>query len=99
VLGLAPNAARIAVRFWETAPAIELARRIKQHFDDIAVARRRATQHLSLFRLLAATAVQGKADNIPPNLGGEVMRAISKDCRTRPPCSTLPCSAAAPNNR
>lgn len=77
VLGLAPNAARIAVRFWETAPAIELARRIKQHFDDLAVARSpRDPEHLSLFRLLAATAVQGKADNIPPNLGGEVMRAI-----------------------
>ena len=77
VLGLAPNAARIAVRFWETAPAIELARRIKRHFDDIAVAHSpRDPQHLSLFRLLAATAVQGKADNIPPRLGGEVMRAI-----------------------
>ena len=77
VLGLAPNAARIAVRFWETAPAIELARRIKRHFDDIAVARSpRDPEHLSLFRLLTATAVQGKADNIPPNLGGEVMRGI-----------------------
>ena len=77
VLGLAPNAARIAVRFWETAPAIELARRVRRHFDDIAVARSpRDPEHLSLFRLLAATAVQGKADNIPPNLGGEVMRAI-----------------------
>ena len=77
VLGLAPNAARIAVRFWQTAPAIELARRIRQHFEDIAVARSpRDPEHLSLFRLLAATAVQGKADNIPPHLGGEVMRAI-----------------------
>ena len=77
VLGLAPNAARIAVRFWETAPAIELARRIRQHFEDIAVAcSPRDPEHLSLFRLLAATAVQGKADNIPPHLGGEVMRAI-----------------------
>jgi len=77
VLGLAPNAARIAVRFWETAPAIDLARRIRQHFEDIAVARSpRDPEHLSLFRLLAATAVQGKADNIAPNLGGEVMRAI-----------------------
>ncbi len=77
VLGLAPNAARIAVRFWETAPAIALARRIRQHFDDIQVARSpRDPEHLSLFRLLTATAVQGKADNIPPHLGGEVMRAI-----------------------
>lgn len=77
VLGLAPNAARIAIRFWETAPAHDLARRIARHFDDIKIARApHDPEHLSLFRLLTALAVQGKADNIPPNLGGEVMRAI-----------------------
>lgn len=80
VLGLAPNAARIAIRFWETASAIELARRIRQHFEDIKVARApRDPKHLSLFRLLTACAVQGKADNIPPNLGGGIMRAILED--------------------
>ncbi len=77
VLGLAPNAARIAIRFWETAPAHELARRIARHYDDIKILRApNDPEHLSLFRLLTALAVQGKADNIPPNLGGEVMRAI-----------------------
>lgn len=77
VLGLAPNAARIAIRFWETAPAHELARRIACHFDDIKIVRApHDPEHLSLFRLLTALAVQGKADNIPPNLGGDVMRAI-----------------------
>lgn len=77
VLGLAPNAARIAIRFWETAPAIELAQRIQQHFEDLRIAHAaREPEHLSLFRLLAACAAQGKADNIPPNLGGEIMRAI-----------------------
>jgi CRISPR-associated protein Csd1 len=77
ILGLAPNAARIAIRFWETAPAHELAQRIAFHFDDIKIARApHDPEHLSLFRLLTALAVQGKADNIPPNLGGEVMRAI-----------------------
>lgn len=77
VLGLAPNAARISIRFWETASALELARRLRRHFDDIRVARApHDPEHLSLFRLLTACAIQGKADNIPPNLGGEVMRAI-----------------------
>ena len=77
VLGLAPNAARIAIRFWETAPAHELAHRIARHFDDIKIARApHDPEHLSLFRLLTSLALQGKADNIPPNLGGEVMRAI-----------------------
>jgi len=77
VLGLAPNAARIAIRFWETATAHELAQRIARHFDDIKIVRApHDPEHLSLFRLFTALAVQGKADNIPPNLGGEVMRAI-----------------------
>lgn len=77
VLGLAPNAARISIRFWETATAMELARRLRRHFDDIRIARApHDPEHLSLFRLLTACAVQGKADNIPPNLGGDVMRAI-----------------------
>ena len=80
VLGLAPNAARIAIRFWETASALDLAKRIARHFDDIKIARApHDPEHLSLFRLLTALAVQGKADNIPPNLAGEVMRAILED--------------------
>lgn len=77
VLGLAPNAARISIRFWETATALELARRIKQHFDDLAVVHASyEPEYLSLFRLLSGLALLGKADNIPPNLGGAVMRAI-----------------------
>ena len=80
VLGLAPNAARIAIRFWETAPAHKLARRIVRHFDDIAIARApHDPEHLSLFRLLTGVALQGKTDNIPPNLGGEIMRAILEE--------------------
>ncbi|OZB57259.1 MAG: type I-C CRISPR-associated protein Cas8c/Csd1, partial [Thiomonas sp. 13-66-29] len=69
VLGLAPNAARISIRFWETSTAAELAKRIAQHFDDIAVARApHDPEHLSLFRLLTGLALLNKADNIPPNL-------------------------------
>lgn len=77
VLGLAPNAARISIRFWETATAMELARRIQQHFDDLNIAHApHEPEYLSLFRLLTHLAVLNKADNIPPNLGGEIMRAI-----------------------
>jgi CRISPR-associated protein Csd1 len=80
VLGLAPNAARLSIRFWETAPAADLARRIHRHFEGLKIVRGPNDPiHLSLFRLLTACAVQGKADNIPPNLGGDVMRAILED--------------------
>jgi CRISPR-associated protein Csd1 len=77
VLGLAPNAARISVRFWQTATAAELAWRIKQHFDDLAVVHApHEPRYLSLFRVLVSLAALNKADNIPPNLVGEIMRAI-----------------------
>ncbi|KAB2318064.1 type I-C CRISPR-associated protein Cas8c/Csd1 [Betaproteobacteria bacterium SCN1] len=79
VLGLAPNSARISIRFWETATALELARRITQHFDDAAVAHADyEPEHLSLSALLKG-AGRKKSDgtyDIPPNLGGEVMRSI-----------------------
>jgi CRISPR-associated protein Csd1 len=77
VLGLAPNAARIAIRFWHNATVAEMAARIRQHFDDLAIERAKFDPpYPTLFRLLVAVATQSKADNIPPNLGGELMRSI-----------------------
>lgn len=77
VLGLAPNAARIAVRFWHAAPLAEIAERIGAWFNDLDMARGpHDPEYPSLFRLLTAVAVQGKADNIPPRLGGDVVRSI-----------------------
>ncbi|HOI17866.1 MAG TPA: type I-C CRISPR-associated protein Cas8c/Csd1 [Geobacteraceae bacterium] len=77
VLGLAPNAARIAVRFWYAGSVGEVARSIGQHFEDIEMVRApHHPAHLSLFRLLVSTAALGKAENIPANLAGEFMRAI-----------------------
>lgn len=80
VLGLAPNAARIAVRFWHAAPLRDVARRVTCWFDDLDIARgNNDPPYPSLFRLLTAVAVQGKADNIPPRLGGDLVRSIFTD--------------------
>lgn len=78
VLGLAPNAARISIRFWLRARFADLAPRILRHFDDLRVVRRFDSDPLapSLFRLLSNLALQGKLDNVPPRLAGEWMRAI-----------------------
>lgn len=83
VLGLAPNAARIAVRFWHVATILELGQAFRRYFDDVEIARPgyESGAPLSLFRLLTATVLQGKAENIPPNLGGDFMRAILKGSR------------------
>lgn len=77
VLGLAPNAARIAIRFWHNATVAEMAARVRQHFDDLAIVRAEFDPpYPTLFRLLVSVATQSKAENIPPNLGGELMRSV-----------------------
>lgn len=77
VLGLAPNAARISVRFWIVGTVSEKANRFCAHFEDVRIVHGpRDRDALSLFRLLAATALLGKAENIPPNVAGDTMRAI-----------------------
>lgn len=77
VLGLAPNAARISVRFWLVGTVAEMSGRIRQHFEDLKVVHASYEKpYLSLFRLLVATATQGKSENIPPNLAGDFMRAL-----------------------
>jgi CRISPR-associated protein Csd1 len=77
VLGLAPNASRIAVRFWYDGNVKEIKERVAQHFQDLEMVRApHDPEFLSLFQLLVSTATERKADNIPPNLGGEVARAV-----------------------
>jgi len=77
VLGLAPNAARIAVRFWHVKTVAELAVNIRKYFNDFRIVHApHEPEMFSLFRLLVATATLGKAENIPPNLGGDVMRSV-----------------------
>jgi CRISPR-associated protein Csd1 len=77
VLGLAPNASRISIRFWHMLPVAQLAPQIQQHFDDIAIVRPSYDSSVpSLFRLLTSIMSQGKAENIPLNLAGDIMGAI-----------------------
>ncbi|SEP18838.1 type I-C CRISPR-associated protein Cas8c/Csd1 [Nitrosovibrio sp. Nv6] len=77
VLGLAPNAARISIRFWLIGTIADMSVHIRQHFDDLDITHANFEKpHLSLFRLLVSTAAQGKSENITPNLAGEFMRAI-----------------------
>ncbi|WP_295538432.1 type I-C CRISPR-associated protein Cas8c/Csd1, partial [Thiolapillus sp.] len=81
ILGLAPNAARIAVRFWQVTTVGELAIHIVRHFEDIRIVHwGKQAGYLPLLLLLASTAVQGKEKNIPPNLAGDTLRAILEGC-------------------
>jgi len=78
ILGLSPNASRLSVRFWYAGTVGELSERIGKHFRDIEIEKSRETDKdfPGMWQLLIQTAVQGKTDNIPPLLGGELMRSI-----------------------
>ena len=83
VLGLAPNAARLSVRYWLVDDFEAFARRLARHYRDLAIepapwgARPPSVQRL----LVKTTALQEKFDNIPPLLAGEVIRAVLSGTR------------------
>ena len=77
VLGLAPNIARIAVRFWYQDTVQQVLDHIEKHFEDCAIVHGpNQPDTLSLFKLLVSTAVQSDSKNIQPNLSGDMMRSI-----------------------
>lgn len=76
VLGLAPNAARLSVRFWFEGTIGTIARRIGEHWRDLRIDPVPWTTQPAAWRLLYETAAQHKSENIPPTLGGALMRAI-----------------------
>jgi len=76
VLGLAPNAARLSIRYWLDTTFGQLANNISEHFQDLSLNPLPWREPPSVWRLLIQTAVQGKSENIPPQLAGELMRAI-----------------------
>ena len=76
VLGLAPNAARLSVRFWYEDSIGQIARRIGEHWRDIRLEPSPWSTPPAVWRLLLETAAQRRAANIPPTLGGGLMRAI-----------------------
>jgi CRISPR-associated protein Csd1 len=76
VLGLAPNASRISIRFWLNTTFGNMAARIAEHFHDLALEPLPWREPPSIWRLLIQTAPLGKSENIPPQLAGEFLRAI-----------------------
>ncbi len=77
LLGLAPNAKRLAIRLWIVSTVENMGNHIRQHFADLRITHGpKEPEYLSLFRLLASTAAQGKTDNIASNLAGDTLHAV-----------------------
>ena len=67
ILGLAPNAARIAVRLWLAGTVKDISENMAQHFKDLEMIRgKKDSDYFSLFNLLSHTALEFKMDNVQP---------------------------------
>jgi CRISPR-associated protein Csd1 len=76
VLGLSPNAARLAVRFFLESTLGDFIGNAASHYRDLLIEPHRWTAPPALWRLLKETAAQREVENISPVLAGEVSRAV-----------------------
>ena len=85
ILGLAPNASRLSIRYWQCDTLAVFAQRLADHFDDLHLQPSPWKTPPAIWKLLLATApaYQGKAssEDVPPQLAGELTRAILSGAR------------------
>ena len=81
LLGLAPNASRLSIRYWQSDTLQEFAGRIAAHAADLYLEPRPWRNEPSVYRLVLATVphregAKPKADDAINNIIGEMTRAI-----------------------
>ncbi len=78
ILGLAPNAARIAVTYWAELPLRQFAETICRHFDDMEVIDTRSEKktYMSLRNIISTVTLGGKVSDATPNLPETVVKSI-----------------------
>lgn len=83
ILGLAPNAARLSIRFWEANNLGTLLARVGKHYEQLNIIRQFDSdpEFPPLWRLLCQTATLGKGENVSPVLAGAMARAILTGAR------------------
>ncbi|PWI57575.1 type I-C CRISPR-associated protein Cas8c/Csd1 [Sulfoacidibacillus thermotolerans] len=77
VLGLSPNNARLAIRFWYTGTLGELGERVWSHYQDLSIIG--LDRSPTIRELLREIAVGHDWSNIPPNMEGQMLRSILLD--------------------
>ncbi|MDD4589428.1 MAG: type I-C CRISPR-associated protein Cas8c/Csd1 [Parabacteroides sp.] len=80
-LGLAPNAARIAVVYWNESSLKEFAGRILAHFKDMEIVDTRTDKkpYTGLFQIVSSVALRGKQSDIQPNIPEAIVKSIIQD--------------------
>jgi len=85
VLGLAPNASRLSIRFWQRDTLEAFAKRVAEHYFDLQIEPLPWKTPPAVWRLLLATAPlrdgRAKSEDVLPQLAGEITRAILSGSR------------------
>ena len=84
ILGLAPNAARLAVRFFYQDSFGNILKHIKEHYDRMEIVRPAAdaVEYLGIWRMLQETVNKKSRDKKPvPSMSGAVYRSIISGSR------------------
>ncbi|MBR3565388.1 MAG: type I-C CRISPR-associated protein Cas8c/Csd1 [Paludibacteraceae bacterium] len=78
ILGLAPNAARIAVVYWAEIPLKDFAGKLLKHFEDLTIVdtRKDKTPYFGLRNILSAVSLDGKLSSVSPNLPEALTKSI-----------------------
>lgn len=78
ILGLAPNAARIAVVYWSECSLKEFAGKILQHFKDMEIidTHKVKVPYIGIKDMLAAVTLSGKQSEATPNLPEAIVKSI-----------------------
>ena len=78
ILGLAPNAARIAITYWADIPLKDFAKTICKHFDDMEIVDSRIDKkpYTSLRNIISTVTLGGKVSDATPNLPEAVVKSI-----------------------
>ncbi|MBH5328254.1 type I-C CRISPR-associated protein Cas8c/Csd1 [Eikenella sp. S3360] len=78
LLGLSPNSARIVVRFWHETTVAALSENIAAWYDDLKMVRGENSPYpefMPLPRLLGNLVLDGKMENLPPDLIAQITDA------------------------
>lgn len=78
ILGLAPNAARLSIRFWQESSLGDLLIKVGRYYRELDIVQQfdNDPEFPPLWRLLCQTATLGKSENISPVLAGGMARAM-----------------------
>jgi CRISPR-associated protein Csd1 len=78
ILGLAPNAGRLSVRFWHVDSFGSFLDKVGQHYKDLSMVKSYSNEpdFISIGSILREVAPLSDAKRIPPLLGGTLMRSI-----------------------